>query len=339
MNTKINTTEITENDVIILKIREAQVQQLYKQTWSGLAGILTIMFSICIALWQVLPRWELLSWAGIIILLCLLRSLLIIAFQHRKPDNKHIYMWARLHVTGATASGIMWALPPIFMWPADSPVHQMIWPVCIVSLAASVVSKYCVWTPAYLPYLLITLIPVSIRLFTGSGPVYTVLGILGIVLTAVLAHTGKLMHDASFGALVMSIHNEALNIKLSDEKEKAEELNAQLHLEVAERSKSQYELQNRNEELEKLNIQLTATKDRLESVNADLASALRDIKQLSGLLPICASCKKIRNDRGYWEQIETFIRNHSEVQFSHSICPGCLKKLYPDLYGDGDPDF
>ena len=137
----------------------------------------------------------------------------------------------------------------------------------------------------------------------------------------------------------MSIRNEALNIKLSDEKKKAEELNAQLHLEVAERSKSQYELQNRNEELERLNFQLTATKDRLESVNADLAGALRDIKQLSGLLPICASCKKIRNDRGYWEQIETFIRNHSEVQFSHSICPGCLKKLYPDLYGDEDSDY
>jgi hypothetical protein len=50
------------------------------------------------------------------------------------------------------------------------------------------------------------------------------------------------------------------------------------------------------------------------------------------LLPICAACKKIRNDKGAWEQIETYIRDHSEADFSHSICPDCAKKLYPDFH-------
>ena len=56
--------------------------------------------------------------------------------------------------------------------------------------------------------------------------------------------------------------------------------------------------------------------------------ALLDLKILSGLLPICASCKKIRDDKGYWNQIELYIRDRSEAEFSHGICPPCAKKLY-----------
>jgi len=58
---------------------------------------------------------------------------------------------------------------------------------------------------------------------------------------------------------------------------------------------------------------------------------MENIKILSGLLPICASCKKIRDDKGYWNQIEAYIRDHSEAEFTHSICPDCVKVLYPDL--------
>lgn len=53
---------------------------------------------------------------------------------------------------------------------------------------------------------------------------------------------------------------------------------------------------------------------------------------LKGLLPICANCKSIRDDKGYWNQIESYIHQHSEARFSHSLCPDCTKKLYPDIY-------
>jgi PAS domain S-box-containing protein len=62
-----------------------------------------------------------------------------------------------------------------------------------------------------------------------------------------------------------------------------------------------------------------------------LNDALLKIKKLSGLIPICANCKKIRDDKGYWEQLETYIQDHSEVEFSHSVCPDCAKEFYPDL--------
>jgi len=66
-------------------------------------------------------------------------------------------------------------------------------------------------------------------------------------------------------------------------------------------------------------------------LNADLNRALEQVKQLKGMLPICASCKMIRNDKGYWEQIESYIQNHSEAQFTHGLCPDCAKRLYPEF--------
>lgn len=71
--------------------------------------------------------------------------------------------------------------------------------------------------------------------------------------------------------------------------------------------------------------------DNLNKTVAELEDALASVNQLSGLLPICASCKKIRDDKGYWTQIEAYIRDHSEAEFSHSICPECVKKLYGDI--------
>jgi PAS domain S-box-containing protein len=68
-----------------------------------------------------------------------------------------------------------------------------------------------------------------------------------------------------------------------------------------------------------------------ENLILDLQKALFEVKTLRGILPICANCKKIRDDKGYWNQVESYVRDHTEATFSHSICPECAKKLYPDL--------
>jgi hypothetical protein len=72
----------------------------------------------------------------------------------------------------------------------------------------------------------------------------------------------------------------------------------------------------------------------LSEANDDLAKALQEVKQLGGLLPICANCKKIRDSEDYWHQVEAYISEHSDAEFSHSICPECAKELYPDIYDD-----
>jgi HAMP domain-containing protein len=75
-----------------------------------------------------------------------------------------------------------------------------------------------------------------------------------------------------------------------------------------------------------------------EKLIIELKDAIANIKTLSGLLPICAGCKKIRNDQGYWQQLESYLADHSEADFSHGICPECAKKLYPDYYKKASED-
>ena len=70
----------------------------------------------------------------------------------------------------------------------------------------------------------------------------------------------------------------------------------------------------------------------LERSNAELQEALAKVKTLSGLLPICSHCKKIRDDKGYWHQLEAYFQEHAEVDFSHGICADCAQKLYPEIY-------
>ena len=73
---------------------------------------------------------------------------------------------------------------------------------------------------------------------------------------------------------------------------------------------------------------ITKAYEKEREITDKLEASNKEIKLLRGILPICASCKKIRDDEGYWNQVESYITEHSEAQFSHSICPECDKKLY-----------
>ncbi|MEW6363332.1 MAG: response regulator transcription factor [Acidobacteriota bacterium] len=81
-----------------------------------------------------------------------------------------------------------------------------------------------------------------------------------------------------------------------------------------------------------LQSRLVASNNEPKQVDADLTDALATEKKLSGFLPICATCKKIRDDNGRWQQVEIYVRDHSEAQFSHSMCPDCAGKIYAEFY-------
>lgn len=77
-------------------------------------------------------------------------------------------------------------------------------------------------------------------------------------------------------------------------------------------------------------LALKRSRDVERNLIRELQEALTQVKQLSGMLPICSGCKKIRDDKGYWQQVEKYIGEHTEATFSHSLCPDCLKRLYPE---------
>ena len=87
-------------------------------------------------------------------------------------------------------------------------------------------------------------------------------------------------------------------------------------------------------QLKKARERIKEQNNHLETLNRELKDALEKIKTLEGIIPICCVCKNIRNDKGYWEQIEAYMAQHSNAQFSHGICPDCCEKLYPDINMD-----
>jgi response regulator RpfG family c-di-GMP phosphodiesterase len=68
----------------------------------------------------------------------------------------------------------------------------------------------------------------------------------------------------------------------------------------------------------------------------ELRLALEQVRTLRGIVPICSSCKNVRDDQGYWKQVEIYVRDHTEAEFSHGVCPNCMKALYPQFDSEGD---
>jgi len=152
----------------------------------------------------------------------------------------------------------------------------------------------------------------------------------------------------SFGMMIVKV--EARELRLEQTIEKLKILNDQLRQECDKRSKIEEELKLHRDDLEKLILERTdelmkanemlkieilerqeIDEDRKKLVD-DLQEALDNIKTLKGLIPICSSCKNIRDDKGYWNDLETYIMTNTGIQFSYSLCPDCMEKYYPDEF-------
>jgi CheY-like chemotaxis protein len=161
--------------------------------------------------------------------------------------------------------------------------------------------------------------------------------------------SGKIGEDIAVGAMKAGAHDyivkgnlarlvPAIERELGDaetrrERRKADEALKKayegLEVKVKERTAA---LSAANETLQAEISQRKKAEEEREKLIRELQQALTAVKTLSGLLPICASCKKIRDDKGYWNQIEVYIRAHSQAEFSHGLCPDCAKRLYPEYF-------
>jgi len=118
------------------------------------------------------------------------------------------------------------------------------------------------------------------------------------------------------------------SIELSELTSEFNEMSSQLR---KERDQLETRVLERTEELKKVNFKLAKEIDEHKSTITRLEDILKEIKTLRGLLPICSYCKNIRDDKGYWREIEAYIHKYSEAKFSHSICPNCAKKYFPEM--------
>ncbi len=89
-----------------------------------------------------------------------------------------------------------------------------------------------------------------------------------------------------------------------------------------------------NRELESELSERYRTEEEKDQLIAHFKTATEEVNTLSGMLPICSCCKKIRNDKGYWEQVEIYVQEHSDAEFTHGYCPDCAKQLYPKYFNN-----
>lgn len=233
------TKEITNIDQ---KVRYAQVQLLYRQTKTGLIGVLFVSLTACVVFWQVVPQWKLSLWTGLIVLLTLIRGIIVFAFQKRAALTSDIDRWATLHVVGVVVSGLLWAIPFLFLWPTEHSVFQLVWPIFILPLSAAAVATYYTWTPSYILFLILTALPISLRFFYEGGELFIIMGFLTLFFIGILLRAGKVMHAASVRSFEFGIRNESLNMDLKEGISLREQLNAQLQKEIAERKLAENEI-------------------------------------------------------------------------------------------------
>ena len=161
----------------------------------------------------------------------------------------------------------------------------------------------------------------------------------------------------SFGMMIVKI--EARELQLEQTIQKLHQGHEKLSQELQKKQEAASALQKERNRLEdlvrerrgeilksnhKLQIEILARKrieEEQERLIVEMTEALTGIKQLKSLLPICPSCKNIRDDEGYWSNLEAYLSKHTDAEFSHGICRNCMKELYPEryerLYGKIDP--
>ncbi len=143
---------------------------------------------------------------------------------------------------------------------------------------------------------------------------------------------GKIKNVFAAIKVIPGTHKSVVSLLDISDRKKMEEALKKSYEELDRRVKERTsDLAAANEQLKREIGERQKAEAEKEKLIVDLKGVLKEVKKLSGLIPICSSCKKIRDDRGYWNQLEVFIQKHSEAEFSHGVCPDCAKKLYPDF--------
>ncbi len=274
--------------------------QIYTRSNIGILAAVVNASILIFVLWEQILHWKLMLWFAMIILVSLIRIILNLKYSKTVDSNKHIHLWSQLQFLSLSISGVLWGSTAIFLFPMSSTAHQVFIAFVLGGMVAGAVGVFSAIFSFFLIYSIPALVPITIRFITMGDEIHRAMGTMIALYAVLIFLTAKRVNSST--------------IELVSLKEK-----------FADR------LVERTAELDNANKQLIQEIEEHKQTESELQETLKKVRTLTGLLPICASCKKIRDDKGYWEQIEVYIRERSEAEFSHSICPECAKELYPDV--------
>ena len=297
-----------------------QTEILYERLTIGLIATSINSIILTIILWPRISHWVVTAWLVCIESVVVLRYILLRQYRRRSPDPAaNNTDWGQLFLIGTMMSGICWGSAGIFLFAHDSISHQTFVAFVLGGMTAGATTAYSSRMKVYLSFALPALVPIIIRLFAFGEDIHIAMGGMGLVFLILMVDGARRMNKTTLKTLVLEIENQELIGHLTTETAYTKNLNEELKSEIAEREKVQGELMEARDFLER----------RVHERTAELQEALEKVKVLRGLIPICSLCNKIRDDQGYWIQLEVFIRDHSEADFTHSLCPSCASQMYP----------
>jgi hypothetical protein len=298
-------------------VRATQTKLLYGQLTIALMATAVNAVILCVVLASTISLRTLLIWLVCTETVVLLRYGLLHKFRKRPTNQDVTGNWDRWFITGTLLAGLCWGSTGLFHFPEEAMLYQMFVFFVLGGMTAGAVAAYSARIEVFLAFIGPCLLPAIVRLLSNGDKVHLAMGAMGTVFFVLMIDSARRMNKGIVTSLRLEIDNRKLFDRLAAEKTRIEKLNEDLRIEITERKQIAEELKAAKDHME----------DRVEERTAELKEALAHVRRLSGLLPICAACKKIRDDQGYWTQLETYLRDHSEAEFTHSLCPECYKNF------------
>ena len=272
------------------------VAQIYKRVSIGILATVVNASILIFVLWEQILHWKLMLWLAMVILVALIRIILYLKYSKTVDSNQHIHLWSRLQFFSLGLCGVLWGSIAIVIFPMSSTAHQVFMAFVLGGMVAGAVGVFSPIFSFFLIYSIPAIVPITIRFITMSDVIHRAMGAMTALYAVLIFITAKQINSSTTELVLLK-----------------------------------EEFSGRTAELDFSNMKLVQEIEEHKQTEGELQETLKKVRTLSGLLPICATCKKIRDDKGYWNQIEAFITKHSQAEFSHGICPECAKKFYPDL--------
>jgi len=293
-----------------LKFEKKRLETLCRQSNVALPGNLLVAFCIALLFWQKSHSHFLIFWFLAMTAVLLTRYLIARTFQTANKKTLDTRVWFLRYGTCMFTNGLLWGILGIYTFYTTPQLYQSITLVTLAGLVAAGVATTSVSIPTFLVFSSPILLPFGFLMIWSGQFEQILLGILVITYFGVTTQAARQLNNVIMESLTYRYEKIQLLNDLLKEKKQSIVLNKRLEQDIERRKQTEKE------------------KERLI---AQLQKALNEVKTLSGLIPICAQCKKVRDDKGYWSQIESYIHERSDADFSHSICPTCAEILYPDI--------
>jgi PAS domain S-box-containing protein len=224
---------------LAVELYAAQVRQLYSQSVPGLIGAQLSALVLMFALWRTVPHWQLLIWLAVYFVLQVIRNLLVARFRRLSLSGTEAIQWGLRFVWVTVASGLVWGMAGVFLFPENSILHQFILALFIAGISAAAAVVYAPLTACYLPTVVSEVLPIALRCFYELDYLHMVMGVVMLVFGTVLIFTGRYVHAVNENSLKLGFEKNQLLKSVLDQQRQSDQLNMELLSQIEERRKAQ----------------------------------------------------------------------------------------------------